>query len=128
MNTMGRRVFVAFFTMLILGCTTVPKGAEESVAVRAVQIYGPEQLPQGAYEIIKPLSVGSWRLGFWVPEYRTADEAIMALQTEAGKLGANGLINVACRQENRAQSPSHWGSNWVFICHGNAVRVRNPAA
>lgn len=127
MNTMGCRLVVPFFTMLILGCTTIPKGAEESVAAGAVQIYGPAQLLQGKYETIKPLWVGSWRSAFRIPEYRTAEEGITALKTEAGKLGANGLTNVACYQNNKGQSPLHWGSEPVFICYGKAVRVRNAA-
>jgi len=113
--------------MLILGCTTIPKGAEESVAAEAVQIYGPAQLLQGKYETIKPLWVGSWRSAFRIPEYRTAEEGITALKTEAGKLGANGLTNVACYQNNKGQSPLPWGSEPVFICYGKAIRARNSA-
>ena len=127
MNTVGCKVVLAFFTILILGCTSIPKGTEESVAAGAVQIYRPAQLLQGTYETIKPLWVGSWRSAFWVPEYRTAEEGITALQTEAGKLGANGLTNVACYQNNKGQSPLHWDSAPVFICYGKAVRVRNTA-
>lgn len=90
MNTVGCKVAVAFFTIFILGCTTIPEGAEESVAAGAVRIYGPAQLLEGKYETIKPLWVGSWRSAFWVPTYRTAEEGITALQTEAGRLGATG--------------------------------------
>ena len=125
MNIMGCRVVVPFFTMLILGCTAIPKGAGESVAAGAVKIYGPAQLLEGKYETIKPLWVGSWRSAFWVPTYRTAEEGMAALQTEAGRLGANGLINVACYQDNKGQSPYQSGSETVFICYGKAVRVRN---
>lgn len=124
MNTVGCKVVVAFFTILIFGCTTIPKGTEQSAAAGTVQIYRPAQLLQGTYETIKPLWVGSWRSAFWVPEYRTAKEGITALQTEAGKLGANGLTSVACYQDNKGQSPYRWGSEPVFICYGKAVRVR----
>jgi uncharacterized protein YbjQ (UPF0145 family) len=127
MNTTVCRVVVPFFTILILGCTTIPKGTGESVAAGAVKIYGPAQLLQGKYETIKPLWSGSWRSAFWVPTYRTAKEGIAALQTEAAKLGANGLTNVACYQDNKGQSPLPWGSEPVFICYGRAVRVPNNA-
>ena len=127
MKTSSYKLFSVVLALFVLGCTTVPKEAEETVAAKAVQIYGPEQLLQGKYETIKTLWVGSWRSAFWVPTYRTAEVGIAALQTEAGKLGANGLTNVACYQDNKGQSPLHWGSEPVFICYGKAVRVRNTA-
>ena len=103
MNSMIRGATAAFFTIAILGCASAPKESEESVA--AVQIYRSAQLLVGKYETVKPLWVGSWRSAFWAPEYRTAEEGISALRAEAGKLGANGLINVACYQDNKGQSP-----------------------
>ena len=127
MDNLVGLVAVAFITAGILGCASAPKSTEESVAAGAVQIYRSGQLLAGKYESVKPLWVGSWRSAFWVPEYRTAEDGISALRAEAGKLGANGLVNVACYKDNKGQSPLRSGSEPVFICYGKAVRVRNAA-
>ena len=38
----------------------------------------------------------SWRAAFWLPTYPSEAEGIASLQTEAGRVGADGLINVIC--------------------------------
>ena len=76
----------------------------------------------GRYEVLGRLPVTSWRSAFWVPTYPSEEQAVAALQTEATRLGADGLLNVSCLDQG--------GSTWfsspqpAFLCYGIAIRLR----
>ena len=127
MDAIRNGVFVAVLAMSLQGCTSVPSGAGERKAAEQVKVYEAGRLFPGQFETIKPLWVGAWRSAFWVPEFRTAEEGIAALQEEAGRLGADGLTDVACYRNDRGQLPFHRSYEPVFICYGSAVRVRKTA-
>ena len=57
-----------------------------------------------------------------MPSYPSEADAIASLQTEAGRWGADGIINVICFD----QGPSRWSSNATprILCYANAIRVR----
>ncbi len=60
--------------------------------------------------------------GWWLPTHPTQEQAIVALQAEAAKRGADALFNVTCLDQGRArwyQAPAP-----AFLCYGIAVRVR----
>lgn len=103
------------------GCAGVPRtGAEKHAA--EVKVFEPEQLAQGQYELVRYLWVDSWRTAFWLPVAPSEADGIASLQAEAARLGANGLINVSCRDQghfkwSRSQAPA-------ILCYGNAIRVR----
>lgn len=85
-----------------------------------VRIY--PSLNPGRYELVSHLWIDSWRTAFWLPTYSTQDEAIAALQTEAARLGADGLVGVSCIDQRH---PKWWpNTDPAILCYGNAIRVR----
>jgi len=112
--------FVAVAACVLSGCASAPRIGVRPAA--EVKVYEPEQLAQGQYELVRYLWVDSWRTAFWLPSAPSEAEGIALLQAEAARLGANGLINVSCRDQghflwSRSREPA-------ILCHGKAIRVR----
>lgn len=113
------RLFAAVASV-IAGCATAP-AADVQKSAADVRIYGASELPTSQYQVVSHLWVDSWRTAYRVPTYATEQEAVAALRAEAGRLGADGLINVFCLD----QGGSTWmrGSAPAILCYGNAIRV-----
>ena len=88
----------------------------------ALRIYTLGEIGMSRYEVVGRLPADSWRTAFWLPTFPNQEQAIAALQTEATKLGADGLLNVSCLDQGR----SKWWSSTepAFLCYGIAIRVR----
>ena len=114
-------MLVAVAVCVLSGCASAPQRGVERQAAE-VKVYEPQQLAQGQYELVRYLWVDSWRTAFWLPSYSSEAEGIASLQAEAARLGANGLINVSCRDQGR----SKWSRSRepTILCYGNAIRVR----
>jgi hypothetical protein len=111
---------IAVTVCVLSGCISAPKNGVERQATQ-VKVYEPDQLVQGQYEGVRYLWVDSWRTAFWLPGASSEAEGIAALQAEAARLGANGLINVSCRDQGHfmwflSREPS-------ILCYGHAIRV-----
>src|SRR5471032_1832945 len=106
---------------MLSGCAGAPqRGVERQGA--EIKVYEPEQLAQGQYELVRYLWVDSWRTAFWLPSASSEAKGIASLRAEAARLGANGLINVSCRDQghftwSRSREPA-------ILCYANAIRVR----
>ena len=87
----------------------------------ALRIYTFGEITMSRYEAVGRLPADSWRTAFWLPTFPNQEQAIAALQTEATKLGADGLLNVSCLDQGR----SKWWSSTApaFLCYGIAIRV-----
>ncbi len=87
-----------------------------------LKTYGFGDIGMGRYEVVARLWGDSWRSAFWVPTFPTQEQAIAALETEAARRGADGLLNVSCRD----QGPWSWSSSGepAFLCYGVAIRLR----
>jgi len=112
---------VAVAICVFSGCASAPQSGVDRQGAE-VKVYEPEQLAQDQYEVVRHLWVDSWRTAFWLPTYLTDGEGIASLQAKAARLGANGLINVSCRDQghaiwSRSREPA-------ILCYGNAIRVR----
>lgn len=98
--------------------------AQSDVEQRASQlrIYAFGEITVGRYEVVGRPWTDSWRSAFWVPTFPSQEQAIAALQTEAVRRGADGLLNVNCRDQGRWT----WSSKTepAFLCYGIAIRVR----
>ena len=98
--------------------------AQGDVEQRASQlkIYALGEISVGRYEVVGRPWVDSWRSAFWVPTFASQEQAIAALQTEAARRGADGLLNVNCLDQGRWT----WSSKTepAFLCYGIAIRVR----
>jgi uncharacterized protein YbjQ (UPF0145 family) len=116
--------FPAFVTgamCLLSGCASTPQSGVEVAAVE-VKVYGSGSLTVSQYEVVRRLWADSSRAAFWLPTYANEAEGIASLQTEAGHLGADGLINVICMEQIRAQWS--WSTERAVLCYGEAIRVR----
>ena len=98
--------------------------AQSDVEQRAadVKIYTLGEISSSRYDVVGRPWVDSWRSAFWVPTFPSQEQAIAALQTEAARRGADGLLNVNCLDQGRWS----WSSNTesAFLCYGIAIRVR----
>ena len=98
--------------------------AQSDVEQRAadVKIYDLGEISSSRYDVVGRPWVDSWRSAFWVPTFPSQEQAIVALQTEAARRGADGLLNVNCLDQGRW----NWSSNTepAFLCYGIAIRVR----
>ena len=87
-----------------------------------VRLYKLGELNAIRYDVVSRLWVDSWRSAFWLPTYPSQEQALAASQSEAARLGADGLINVLCLDQGR----SKWSSSTdpAIVCYGIAIRVR----
>ncbi len=111
----------AIAVCVLSGCASVPQSGIDG-GTTEVKVYGSERLPAGQYEVVSRLWMDSWRAAFWLPTYPSEAEGITSLQTEAGRLGANGLINVVCLDQGH--SKWSWSDGPAFLCYGSAIHVR----
>ena len=81
-----------------------------------------ENIPR-PYGVVAHLPADNWRSSFLLPMYPSQDEAIAALQTEASRRGADGLINIVCFDERRSKWLSS-STDPAILCYGLAIRVR----
>ena len=86
------------------------------------KIYAAGEININRYEVVGRPWVDSWRAAFWLPTFPSQQQAIAALQTEAARRGADGLLNVICLDQGHGK----WSSNTepAFLCYGTAIRVR----
>ncbi len=102
------------------GCASGPQGEIDSRAAE-LRIYKPPELSGASYESVGHVWVDSWRTAFWAPTYPTEDDAVRALRAEAARLGANGLVNIVCLDQNvPKKSPD---AAPAILCYSNAIRV-----
>jgi hypothetical protein len=104
----------AMAACLSLVLVTAGAQAMESTAVR---VYDAGELPLNRYSVIDRLWTGTWRSAFWLPAYDDAGSAISALTTEAGRRGADGVINLHCLHDEG-------GMTGGYICYGLAIKLK----
>lgn len=112
---------IAIAACVLSGCAGVPNSSVDTQAAQ-VKVYEPGRLVKTQYDDVRYLWVDSWRTAFWLPSASSEAEGIAALQVEAARLGANGLINVSCRGQGQFIWP--WSRNASILCYGHAIRVR----
>lgn len=88
-------------------------------APEEIRIYEPGNLTRDRYDIVTRLWVESWRSALHIRGHSDQAAAIAELKTEAARLSANALTNVACLVDD---SPL-WGSGPHF-CYALAIRVK----
>jgi hypothetical protein len=113
--------FVIVAACALSGCASAPQGGVERSATE-VKVYETGKLDASQYEVVRRVWVDSWRSAFRLPTYPSEAEGIASLQTEAARLGADGLINVICIDQGHSQWSSSQGP--AVLCYGNAIRVR----
>ena len=102
----------------LCACTYFTKSAPVA-STGAVPIYDSTQIALDRYTVLKRLGVEDWESAFRIPGYKDLETAQTALVNEAGRLGADGVINVACfDQTDRIFNPAG------YFCYGNAIRLK----
>lgn len=112
---------IAVTVCVLSGCVSAPVNGVENPP-HQVKVYGPGQILQAQYENVRYLWVESWRAAFWLPNSSSEAEGIASLQSEAARLGANGLINVACIDQGHFIWS--WSRTPSILCYGHAIRTR----
>ena len=98
--------------VLALACT--------GALAQAVPIYDATQIPFDRYTVMKRIWVENWRSAFWIPGHRDEAAAQHALLSEAGRLGADGVINLKCLDQTDSLFKRQG-----YYCYGNAIKLRN---
>ena len=106
-------------------CATDPAAdarasAEISAAAASVALYDSTQISPVSYRLIKRFWVDTWRTTYALPMHANAEEGIASLKVEAARLGANGLLNVACRKDTDF-IPALTRAG--VVCSGDAIRL-----
>jgi len=112
---------VAGSAYVLCACAGVAQSDGEQ-RVPQLRIYTFGEIGMSRYDVVGRLPVESWRTAFRLPTFPSQEQGIAALQTEAAKLGADGLLNVSCLDQVRGQWPS--STEPAFLCYGIAIRVR----
>lgn len=93
------------------------QGAAESKQPR---IFLPGELTLDRYTVVQRLWVEPWRSAVSIPTHEDRNTAITELLAAAGKLGADGIVNLICLND---RGGSQSGKN-SFFCYGNAVKIK----
>ena len=94
-------------------------GSPAQNAVTPVRVYDSTQIALDSYAVIKRLPVQKWKSAFWIGGYRDEAAARQALLNEAGRLGADGVVNLHClSQTDRFFNPAG------YYCYGNAIKLK----
>ena len=83
-----------------------------------VPVYRLADLSERTYRVVRPVTATSCSIKTWDPA-PTRDDAIDQLRVKAGRLGANGIMNVTCeRPEGVSLAMTCWAS---LTCHAAAI-------
>lgn len=122
MTSIRRRAAVsAVLAFALTACASAPTATatREREAADTVVVYPSGRLVRNQYTVLRRLWIESWRSAFWLPTFETQDAAIANMRLEAARLGADGLVDVACLDMSRA-----WSKERAFVCSGNAIRLK----
>jgi hypothetical protein len=108
---------VAIAVYLLCACASIAQSDGEKRAAE-VKIFGLGDPNTSRYEVVSRPWVDSWRSALWVPTYPSEEQALAALQTEAARRGADGLMNVSCLNQGRPNAEP------AILCYGIGIRLR----
>ena len=106
---------VTVFCVVALGAYAV-QAADTRAPVRVIE---PGELTLAGYTPIERLWTGTWRSAFWTTTYDTSDAAIKMLTSEAEKLGADAVTDLACFRDTGS-----WFSPEGYFCSGLAIKLK----
>ena len=115
----ARQAILPWVVTLLCAVAAAGAAAQEGAVRNApLRVFDATELTPDRYTIVKRLWVESWRSALWIPSHNDSAEAIGALTSEAARLGADAVINLACLNDQRA-----WFDRGYF-CYGLAIKLR----
>ena len=113
-----RRIAPAVALLFLCACAPL-KPSSQPAATAAVPIYDSTQVALDRYTVMKRLGIADRRSAFRITGYGDLESAQAALVNEAARLGADGVINLACfDQTDRIFNPAG------YFCYGNAIKIK----
>jgi len=100
--------------LLLVTAASPVIAAEPDVPLR---VFDAGELTLDRYTVVKRLWTGALRASFWIPAYDDAASAITALTSKARDLGADGVVNLHCLNDNTG-----WGGG--YTCYGLAIKLK----
>jgi ABC-type glycerol-3-phosphate transport system substrate-binding protein len=115
---MRRAVMLAVLPLLAAGCAGQPPAAPESpVTADQVTVHDSVVSAPMRYRVIKRYWTESLASAFYVPSYKTKQEAAEKFKQYAASLGGNGVLNFGCYRKNTDENAS-------LRCNGTVVRFQ----
>jgi uncharacterized protein YbjQ (UPF0145 family) len=108
------RKIAAVMCLILLPLAGPVTAAELEAPLR---VFDAGELTLDRYTVVKRLWTGALRASFWLPSYDDAATAIAALTSKARSLGADGVVNLHCLNDNTG-----WGGG--YICYGLAIKLK----
>ena len=119
-------MLLAAVGVALTGCEDMPTrfvsgmSAEERTRAAKIPVYR-EELPEGSYQTVGAVEGLSCQITI-DDRYRVSEEnAIEELQRATFRKGANAVIEVSCRREDRQQSARRCFRS--IVCRGTAVQT-----
>jgi hypothetical protein len=112
-------LLAALAVSIATSCASAPatQDPETRRRIAAVSIVEPGQKPDREYTILQ--EVVGYSCARQLGSTPTIDEAKEALRVEAGKVGADGVVNVACEPTGISMKKNCWKA---IECRGDAVK------
>jgi len=119
MNVKKTLLLTAATLVMIASCATAPATTDPEMRRRisAVTLVEPGQKPDREYTIMQ--EVVGYSCARQLGSTPTMDEAKEALRVEAGKVGAEAVVNVACEPTGISMRKNCWKA---IECRGDAVK------
>jgi len=108
------RKFAAVMCLVLLPLASPVIAAEPEAPLR---VFDAGELTLDRYTVVKRLWTGTLSSAFWISAYDDAAGAITALTSEARSLGADGVVNLHCLNDNT-------GLGGGYICYGLAIKLK----
>lgn len=113
-----RRITLSI-VLLVFSVSTQTSSASQTAPAAAVPVYDSTQVALDRYTVLKRIGIDDWRSAFRIRGHSNLESAQLAIVNEAGRLGADGVINLTCfDQTDRIFNPAG------FFCYGNAIRLK----
>ena len=90
---------VLFRSLVAILCSAAASGASAQSSA-GPRIYQVGEIAFSRYAVLERIWVGSWHSAFFLPTRAGHESAIAALQEEAARLGADGIVNLHCLDDS----------------------------
>jgi hypothetical protein len=123
MTCLSRVLVPVLCAAAISGCASSPPA--NPVNPESIVVYDSLALRQGSFERVRRLWIESNESAYRYPSFKSAEEGLAALKTEAARLGASGLYNTFCLLDPKGRSEA---SGAYYYCGGDAITLKSASS